>query len=82
LYYLPETFLSDLVNQSVRGTWTLEFATRAGPSDTNTVGQLISWQMQFIYQNNAPAAVPLSPFDPSTNCAGWKNRLFHRGRPL
>ena len=66
LYYLPEEVLSDLVGQNASGKWTLEINdSRAG--NTGSAGELVSWEMQMIFQNTAPTAVPLSPFLAATN---------------
>jgi subtilisin-like proprotein convertase family protein len=69
IYYLPEQAMSDLIGQSSAGTWTLEIRdARAGPlTDTNLLGQLVSWQMQFIYRATQPVSIPLNPFETGTN---------------
>ncbi len=66
LYYLPEESLADLVGQNAKGKWTLEIQdARAG--NTNTAGDLVSWQMQLLFQNTVPTAVALNPFAVATN---------------
>ena len=66
LYYLPEESLADLVGQNASGKWTLEIQdARAG--NTNTAGELVSWEMQLLFQNTVPTAVALAPFAGATN---------------
>lgn len=68
LYVLPEQIMTDLIGQSTMGTWTLEIRdARAGPGSAGALGQLVSWQLQFIYRATTPVSIPLSPYQPATN---------------
>ena len=65
LYYLPEQALDSLDNTKAFGTWTLEILdNRTGAFITNA-NQLVSWQLQFVFQTNTPLPIVLSPEDAS-----------------
>jgi subtilisin-like proprotein convertase family protein len=62
LYVLPEELMTDLVGEFATGKWTLEIRdARGGPTDTNLLGRVVSWQLQFIFQNQ-PLTIPLTPY--------------------
>jgi len=66
LYYQPEQPLDGLVGESAAGVWTLEILdNRAG--DTNSLAQLVNWNLQFELQTNTPVPITLSPETPATN---------------
>jgi subtilisin-like proprotein convertase family protein len=72
LYYLPETSLDALDGESANGTWTLEiWDSRTGGS----IGQLVSWQLQFTVQTNA--AVVLNPQGATTNTVPPNSTVYY-----
>ena len=63
LYYLPEQTLQPLVGQSAQGTWTLEVRDARGLY----AGTNVSWQLQFVFETNAPTPISLVNAQPATN---------------
>jgi hypothetical protein len=59
LYYLPEQTLDALAGKSGYGDWQLEVQDdRAGAYDSNSPPALVSWELQFVFDNtNAIPAV-------------------------
>jgi len=65
IYYLPEESLKALVNENVFGLWQLEILdTRTGATN---LANLVSWQLQFIYQTDIPLPGVLRHGEPQTN---------------
>jgi len=66
LYYQPEQPLDPIVGEVAAGVWTLEIQDNRA-NDTNFPAQLVSWQLQFQLQTNAPIPIPLGAETPATN---------------
>ena len=68
LYYLPEVPLSDIYGEDAFGVWTLElWDNRLGPG-TNSLAQLLEWQLNFgLAPSNPPPVITLSHGIPYTN---------------
>jgi hypothetical protein len=66
LAYFPEEPLKTLVGDNAYGLWKLEiWDSRVGA--TNPAPQLVSWQLSFILETNAPVITPLTDGIPVTN---------------
>jgi subtilisin family serine protease/subtilisin-like proprotein convertase family protein len=68
-YYLPEESLNTLLGESALGTWTLEVWDNRLGALINPAPDLLSWQLQFIFSNTNPPAIPLTFVPPTTNVA-------------
>lgn len=65
IYYQPEVSLKALVNENAFGLWRLEVLdTRTGATN---LANLVSWQLQFIYQTEIPWPGVLTHGEPKTN---------------
>jgi hypothetical protein len=65
-YYLPEQRLSALIGQRAFGPWQLELRD-SGKGAGVPPAQLVTWELEFVFQNEVSAPIDLSPAGPATN---------------
>ena len=68
-YYLPEETLKTLIGESALGTWRLEMWDNRVGAFINPPPELLSWELQFIFANTNPPAIPLTFVPATTNVA-------------
>lgn len=69
IFYLPERPLDTFLGRPAQGPWTLEVVdTRAGA--TNPAPLLGGWRLDFVFRNQQPLPLTLTPGQPGTNTLG------------